>query len=94
MPDFITHVALPMDKDGSGKTVQNRGKLKHLTIDRPGQKAAFNSSTNYWHLKTTDLNVPEADPANKLPELEPSQPFSSKLKQAGLSNNGDTNHVR
>ncbi|BBI63874.1 hypothetical protein HSBAA_51800 [Vreelandella sulfidaeris] len=40
------------------------------------------------HLKTTDLRVPEADPANKLPALDPSQPLV-KLKQATIQY-GDT----
>jgi len=85
MPDFITHVAY-MDKDGSGKNGSNRGKLT-LTIDRQ-DKAAFNELYQLLHLKTTDLNVPEADPANKLPELDPSQPLV-KLKQATIKY-GDT----
>lgn len=85
MPDFITHVAY-MDKDDSGKNGSNRGKLT-LTIDRQ-DKAAFNELYQLLHLKTTDLNVPEADPANKLPELDPRQPLV-KLKQATIQY-GDT----
>ncbi|MFQ3186545.1 MAG: molybdate transport system ATP-binding protein, partial [Marinomonas primoryensis] len=85
MPDFITHVAY-MDKDGSDRNGSNRGTLT-LTIDRQ-DKAAFNELYQLLHLKTTDLNVPEADPANKLPELDLSQPLV-KLKQATIKY-GDT----
>jgi molybdate transport system ATP-binding protein len=85
IPDFITHVAY-MDKDGSDRNGSNRGTLT-LTIDRQ-DKAAFNELYQLLHLKTTDLNVPEADPANKLPELDPSQPLV-KLKQATIKY-GDT----
>jgi molybdate transport system ATP-binding protein len=85
IPDFITHVAY-MDKDGSDRNGSNRGTLT-LTIDRQ-DKAAFNELYQLLHLKTTDLNVPEADPANKLPELDLSQPLV-KLKQATIKY-GDT----
>ena len=75
MPDFITHVAY-VDK----------GELA-LTVDKKDE-SAFNELYQLLHLKTTDLSVPEADPANKLPALDPSQPLV-KLNQATIKY-GDT----
>jgi len=75
MPDFITHIAY----------VDN-GRLA-LTVDKSDENA-FNELYQLLHLKTTDLDIPEADPANKLPALDPSQPLV-KLKQATIKY-GDT----
>ena len=95
MPDFITHVAY-MDKGAlesketsknrSEKTAIESGKLA-FTVDKNDQQA-FHELYQLLHLKTTDLSVPEADPTNKLPELDPSQPLV-KLKQATIKY-GDT----
>ena len=100
MPDFITHVAYldkeRGDKDRSDKerTYKKRGDKKRgdtgrlaFTVDRQDD-AAFNELYQLLHLKTTDLRVPEADPANKLPALNPNQPLV-KLKQATIQY-GDT----
>ncbi|MDN6322657.1 MAG: molybdate ABC transporter ATP-binding protein ModF [Halomonas sp.] len=80
MPGFITHVAY-LDKECGDK-----GRLA-LTVDRQNN-AAFNELYQLLHLKTTDLSVPEADPTNQLPALDPSQPLV-KLKQATIQY-GDT----
>ncbi|BDX01838.1 molybdate ABC transporter ATP-binding protein ModF [Marinomonas pontica] len=75
MPDFITHVAY-----------MDNGKLT-ITVDKQDENA-FNELYQLLHLKTTDLSVPEADPANKLPALDPSQPLV-KLNKATIQY-GDT----
>ncbi|SHF76141.1 molybdate transport system ATP-binding protein [Marinomonas polaris DSM 16579] len=75
MPDFITHVAY-VDK----------GRVE-LTVDKK-EENAFNELYQLLHLKTTDLDIPEADPVNKLPALDPSQPLV-KLNQATIKY-GDT----
>jgi molybdate transport system ATP-binding protein len=75
MPAFITHIAY-VDK----------GKLT-LTVDKSDENA-FNELYQLLHLKTTDLCVPEADPANKLPALDPNQPLV-RLNQATIKY-GDT----
>tara|TARA_R110002033_G_scaffold59417_1_gene109156 strand:- start:170467 stop:171942 length:1476 start_codon:yes stop_codon:yes gene_type:complete len=75
MPDFITHVAY-VDK----------GRVE-LTVDKKDENA-FNELYQLLHLKTTDLDIPEADPANKLPALDPSQPLVI-LNQATIKY-GDT----
>ncbi|WP_137169123.1 molybdate ABC transporter ATP-binding protein ModF [Marinomonas sp. FW-1] len=75
MPDFISHIAYV-----------EQGKLT-LKVDKKDDNA-FNELYQLLHLKTTDLSVPEADPANKLPALDPSQPLV-KLKQATIKY-GDT----
>ena len=84
------------DKDRSDKerTYKKRGDKKRgdtgrlaFTVDRQDD-AAFNELYQLLHLKTTDLRVPEADPANKLPALDPNQPLV-KLKQATIQY-GDT----
>ncbi|WP_339933977.1 molybdate ABC transporter ATP-binding protein ModF [Vreelandella glaciei] len=95
MPDFITHAAYldkerkdkeRGDRERSGKQRGDKGRLK-LTVDRQDD-AAFNELYQLLHLKTTDLSVPEADPTNKLPALDPSQPLV-KLTQATIQY-GDT----
>ncbi|MGO2512474.1 molybdate ABC transporter ATP-binding protein ModF [Marinomonas polaris] len=75
MPNFITHIAYV-----------DHGRLE-LTVDK-SDKSAFKELYQLLHLKTTDLSVPEADPANKLPVLDPSQPLV-KLNQATIKY-GDT----
>lgn len=95
MPDFITHVAY-LDKDrpepsqGDKKRGDKKGGEKGrlaFTVDRRDE-AAFNELYQLLHLKTTDLSVPEADPAHQLPALDPNQPLV-KLKQATIKY-GDT----
>jgi molybdate transport system ATP-binding protein len=88
MPEFITHVAY-LDKDSSDKKQGDKGRLT-LTIDKNDEQA-FGELYQLLHLKTTDLHVPDADPANKLPELDSSQPLV-KLKQATIKY-GDTTIV-
>ncbi|NLQ17428.1 molybdate ABC transporter ATP-binding protein ModF [Marinomonas sp. M1K-6] len=75
MPDFITHIAY----------IEN-GRLE-LTVEKSDDHA-FNELYQLLHLKTTDLSVPEADPAHKLPALDPSQPLV-KLNQTTIQY-GDT----
>ncbi|MDQ7735336.1 molybdate ABC transporter ATP-binding protein ModF [Halomonas sp. SpR1] len=95
MPDFITHVAyLDKERGDKERLEKKRGDKKRgdsgrlvLTVDRQDE-AAFNELYQLLHLKTTDLSVPEADPASKLPALDPSQPLV-KLKQATIQY-GDT----
>lgn len=100
MPDFITHVAyLDKERGEKARSEQERSEKKSrdtkrgekgrlaFTVDRQDD-AAFNELYQLLHLKTTDLSVPEADPANQLPELDPSQPLV-KLKQATIKY-GDT----
>ena len=100
MPDFITHVAyLDKERGEKDRSEQERSEKKSrdtkrgetgrlaFTVDRQDD-AAFNELYQLLHLKTTDLRVPEADPANQLPELDPSQPLV-KLKQATIKY-GDT----
>ncbi|MAF15851.1 MAG: molybdate ABC transporter ATP-binding protein ModF [Marinomonas sp.] len=80
MPSFITHVAY-LEKDG-----QDGGKLA-FKVDR-NDEAAFAELYQLLHLKTTDLQVPETDPASKLPVLDPQQPLV-KLTDATIKY-GDT----
>lgn len=95
MPDFITHVAY-LDKDRpdpaqenkkQGNRARREGGRLAFTVDRQDE-AAFNELYQLLHLKTTDLSVPEADPAHQLPALDPNQPLV-KLKQATIKY-GDT----
>ncbi|CEP34814.1 MULTISPECIES: molybdate ABC transporter ATP-binding protein ModF [unclassified Halomonas] len=90
MPDFITHIAYldkqRLEKKRGDKKRGDSGRLA-FTVDRQDE-AAFNELYQLLHLKTTDLSLPEADPANKLPALDPSQPLV-KLKQATIQY-GDT----
>jgi len=67
MPSFITHVAY-LEKDG-----HDSGKLA-FKVDRKDE-SAFAELYQLLHLKTTDLQVPETDPASKLPALDPQQPL-------------------
>lgn len=75
MPDFITHVALLDKKKGDQGTLT-------ITVDRQDENA-FAELYQLLHLKTTDLDVPPADPANKLPELDPNQPLV-RLSNIGI----------
>ncbi|MCA8863714.1 MULTISPECIES: molybdate ABC transporter ATP-binding protein ModF [unclassified Halomonas] len=90
MPDFITHIAYldkeRLEKKRGDKKRGDSGRLA-FTVDRQDE-AAFNELYQLLHLKTTDLSLPEADPATKLPALDPSQPLV-KLKQATIQY-GDT----
>ncbi|MDN3559616.1 molybdate ABC transporter ATP-binding protein ModF [Vreelandella neptunia] len=90
MPDFITHVAYldkeRLEKKRGDKKRGDSGRLA-FTVERQDE-AAFNELYQLLHLKTTDLSLPEADPASKLPALDPSQPLV-KLKQATIQY-GDT----
>ena len=61
-PDFITHVAYIDD-----------GKLLHQ-VDRADEQA-FAELHQLLHLKTSELDVPSADPAIDLPPLNPSEPL-------------------
>ena len=67
MPDFITHVAY-MEKVGN-----DAGRLA-FQVDR-SDESAYAELYQLLHLKTTDLEVPPADPANPLPELNPNDPL-------------------
>lgn len=67
MPEFITHIAY-MEKQGNSV-----GRLA-FQVDRKDE-AAYADLYQLLHLKTTDLEVPHADPANKLPELDPAKPL-------------------
>ncbi|MEP3350347.1 MAG: molybdate ABC transporter ATP-binding protein ModF [Marinomonas sp.] len=67
MPSFITHIAY-MDKQG-----KDQGGLS-LIVDRQ-DTTAFNELHQLLHLKTTELEVPEADSSNQLPKLDPAQPL-------------------
>ncbi|GEN28617.1 molybdate ABC transporter ATP-binding protein ModF [Halovibrio variabilis] len=90
MPDFITHIAYlnkeRLEKNRGDKKRGDSGRLA-FTVDREDE-AAFNELYQLLHLKTTDLSLPEADPAAKLPALDPSQPLV-KLTQATIQY-GDT----
>ncbi len=61
-PDFITHIAYI-----------DHGRLAHQ-IDRNDNKA-YNELYQLLHLKTTDLQVPAADPETAIPRLDPTQPL-------------------
>ena len=61
-PDFITHVAYVDD-----------GQLLH-TVDRTDE-ASSAELHQLLHLKTSDLQVPPADPASALPPLDPEEPL-------------------
>jgi len=90
MPDFITHIAYldkeRLEKKKGDKKRGDRGRLA-FTVDRQDE-AAFNELYQLLHLKTADLSLPAADPATKLPALDPCQPLV-KLKQATIQY-GDT----
>ncbi len=61
-PEFITHIAYV-----------DRGELQHQ-VARNDDKA-FAELYQLLHLKTTDLQVPGADPDTAIPKLDPAQPL-------------------
>ncbi|WP_261842313.1 molybdate ABC transporter ATP-binding protein ModF [Aliamphritea ceti] len=61
-PDFITHIAY-----------MDHGRLQ-LTIDKQDQQA-YDELYKLLHLKTTDLQVPDADPETAIPALNPQDPL-------------------
>ncbi|MCV6610636.1 MAG: molybdate ABC transporter ATP-binding protein ModF [Amphritea sp.] len=61
-PDFVTHIAYV-----------DQGRLQ-LQVDRNDEQA-YNELYQLLHLKTTDLEVPAADPENDIPRLDPTQPL-------------------
>jgi len=61
-PDFITHVAYVDD-----------GQLLHQ-VDRADERG-FAELYQLLHLKTSELEVPMADPAIELPPLDPAEPL-------------------
>lgn len=61
-PDFITHIAY-VDK----------GRLEHQVAR--ADETAYGELYKLLHLKTTDLQVPGADPETAIPALDPSQPL-------------------
>ena len=61
-PDFITHLA----------HVDN-GRLRHQ-VDRSDERA-FAELRQLLHLKTSELDVPSADPVIDLPPLDPGEPL-------------------
>lgn len=85
MPDFITHVGY-MSKEKQSKAQSVAGTLAH-TIDKQDEQA-YQDLYQLLHLKTTDLAIPDADSANALPALDPTQPLV-KLNQATIKY-GDT----
>ncbi|GAB3483390.1 molybdate ABC transporter ATP-binding protein ModF [Marinomonas epiphytica] len=62
MPSFISHIAY-VDK----------GQLA-LTVDKSNQQA-YDELYQLLHLKTADLDIPEADSSSSLPSLDPQQPL-------------------
>lgn len=67
MPAFITHIAYTEKRPGDA------GALS-FTVDR-SDEAAYADLYQLLHLKTTDLQVPETDPAHSLPQLDSAQPL-------------------
>ena len=61
-PDFVTHVAYVDD-----------GRLP-LCVERADEQA-YAELYQLLHLKTSDLEIPAADPAAKLPALDPATPL-------------------
>ena len=73
-PDFITHIAYV-----------DHGRLQYQ-IDR-NDKQAYNELYQLLHLKTTDLEVPGADPDTAIPGLDPDQPLV-KLNSINITYDG------
>ena len=71
MPDFITHLAYMEKVHHTGEN--DTGRLA-FTLDRQ-DKTAFEELAQLFHLKTTELTIPEIDASNELPKLDPSQPL-------------------
>jgi molybdate transport system ATP-binding protein len=61
-PDFVTHIAYV-----------DHGRLLHQ-VERRDEKA-YDELYQLLHLKTSDLEVPPADPTLLLPPLDPAQPL-------------------
>jgi len=61
-PDFITHIAFLDD-----------GKIRHSVARNDEQ--AFAELHQLLHIKTTELEVPAADPISELPPLDPTDPL-------------------
>ncbi|SIS92896.1 molybdate ABC transporter ATP-binding protein ModF [Neptunomonas antarctica] len=61
-PDFITHIAY-----------MDHGELKHQ-INRDDEKA-YAELYQLLHLKTSNLQIPAADPDTVIPRLDPEQPL-------------------
>ena len=62
LPDFVSHIAL-MEK--------GRLKITVETCDKP----AMDSISQLLHLKTTQLQIPDADPGDTSPPLNPDKPL-------------------
>ncbi len=74
-PDFVTHIAY-----------LDNGELRHQ-VSRNDQQA-YDELYQLLHLKTSDLEVPAADPISELPPLDPNQPLV-RIKNAKIQY-GDT----
>jgi len=61
-PDFVTNIAY-----------LDSGKLEH-TINK-ADKVGYAELYQLLHMKTTDLDIPAADPVSLLPPLDPEQPL-------------------
>jgi len=73
-PEFVTHIAYV-----------DHGRLQHQ-IDRNDSKA-YNELYQLLHLKTSDLQVPAADPETAIPTLDPTQPLV-KLNSINITYDG------
>ncbi|MBR9867369.1 MAG: molybdate ABC transporter ATP-binding protein ModF [Oceanospirillales bacterium] len=73
-PEFVTHIAYV-----------DHGRLQYQ-IDR-NDKQAYNELYQLLHLKTTDLEVPGADPETAIPRLDPAQPLV-KLNSINITYDG------
>ncbi|MDH3901873.1 MAG: molybdate ABC transporter ATP-binding protein ModF [Xanthomonadales bacterium] len=62
LPDFVSHIAL-----------MEKGRLK-VTLDT-SDKPAMESISQLLHLKTTHLQIPDADPGDSSTPLNPDQPL-------------------
>lgn len=67
MPEFITHIAYTEKRLGDAGTLC-------FTVDK-SDEAAYADLYQLLHLKTTDLQVPETDPAHSLPQLDSAKPL-------------------
>jgi len=74
-PDFVTHIAY-----------LDNGELRHQVATNDQQ--AYDELYQLLHLKTSDLEVPAADPISELPPLDPNQPLV-RIKNAKIQY-GDT----
>jgi len=67
MPEFITHIAYTEKRLGDAGTLC-------FTVDK-SDEAAYADLYQLLHLKTTELQVPETDPAHSLPQLDSAKPL-------------------